>query len=117
MAIMLPLAVSMKAEFPRPANDCWTTIFTCRSAELVVYGRDTLQHDSRLPMIYSESSGLAMFLMQSGGGRYRQPLIEYFKRYTRTNRSRGTLAKLTGASYEKADRQYADFLKQAPAGN
>ena len=30
-------------------------------AELVTMGRDALQHDSRLPMLYSQSSGLALF--------------------------------------------------------
>jgi hypothetical protein len=85
--------------------------------ELVVYGRDALQHDSRLPMIYSESSGLAMFLMQYGGGRYRQPLVEYLQTVYADKSERGTLAKLTGVSYDKLDRQYFDFLKQAPADN
>ena len=84
-------------------------------AELVAMSRDTMQHDPRLPILYGESAGLAMFLMQADGGRYRQPLMEYLQAvYANSSRATDqTLAKLTGTSYEKLDRQYYDYLKSA----
>ena len=39
--------------------------------ELVAFGRDSMQHDSRLRMMYSESTGLALFLMAAENSRYR----------------------------------------------
>jgi hypothetical protein len=44
--------------------------------ELVAPGMDELQRNSHLPQIYSQISGLACFLMQADGGRYRPALME-----------------------------------------
>ena len=38
-------------------------------AEMVTFSRDALQHDPRLPKLYSESSGLTNFLMHDRGDR------------------------------------------------
>ena len=83
-------------------------------AELVTMSRDALQHDSRLPMLYSQSSGLAIFFMHYGGGQYRQPLIEYLLAVYANKADADTLAHATGTKYDKLDEQYSDFMKQTP---
>ncbi|HEX3998745.1 MAG TPA: hypothetical protein VHX65_09370 [Pirellulales bacterium] len=83
-------------------------------AELCSIGRDAFQHDPRLPKIYSESSGLAMFLMHDGAGRYRQPLVEYLLAVYAGKSDPDTLSRLTGTKYDKLDEQYFDFMKQSP---
>ena len=85
-------------------------------AEMVTLSRDAIQHDSRLPKLYSESSGLANFLMHDRGDRYRQALIEYLIAVYAGRADADTLAKLTGASYEQLDRQYREYLKGIVSG-
>jgi hypothetical protein len=84
--------------------------------ELVTYGRDTLQHDARLPKLYSQSSGLAMFLMHYDQGRYRQALIDYLLAVYANKADNGTLAKLTGVKYNQLDSEYDEFMKQSVLG-
>jgi hypothetical protein len=86
-------------------------------AELVTMSRDALQHDSRLPMLYSQSSGLALFFMHYGGGQYRQPLIEYLLAVYANKADADTLSHATGTKYDKLDEQYSDFMKQSAAVN
>jgi hypothetical protein len=86
-------------------------------AELVTMGRDALQHDPRLPMLYSQSSGLAMFLMHYNGGQYRQPLVDYLLAVYANKADADTLAGDTGVKYDKLDEQYMDFMKQPAAAN
>jgi hypothetical protein len=85
-------------------------------AEMVTLSRDAIQHDSRLPKLYSESSGLANFLMHGRDERYRQPLMEYLIAVYAGRADTDTLAKLTGASYEQLDRQYREYLKGLVSG-
>ncbi len=46
-------------------------------AELVQFGMASLQGDSRLPRIYSQSAGLADFFMHDRQGAYRTALVDY----------------------------------------
>ena len=85
-------------------------------AELVTYGRDALQHDARLPKLYSQSSGLAMFLMHYNGGRYRQALVDYLLAVYGNKADALTLAKLCGVKYNQLDEQYDEFMKQSVLG-
>ncbi|HEY2146434.1 MAG TPA: hypothetical protein VGH32_00760, partial [Pirellulales bacterium] len=80
-------------------------------AEMISFSRDDLQHDPRLPKLYSESSGLADFLMHYRGDKYRQPLIDYLLAVYAGRADANTLAKLTGASYEQLDQQYREYMK------
>lgn len=84
-------------------------------AELVTMGRDALQHDPRLPMLYSQSSGLAMFLMHYNGGQYRQPLVDYLLAVYANKADADTLAAVAGVKYDKLDEQYMEFMKQSAA--
>jgi hypothetical protein len=79
--------------------------------ELVAYGMDTLQHDERLPKLYSQSTGLAYFLMHADGGRYRPALMDYLIAVYTGHAAPDTLEKLTGQRFEELDRQYREFMK------
>jgi hypothetical protein len=78
--------------------------------EVTSFGRDTLQHHPRLATLYTEFAGLANFFMHSGGDRYRQPLIDYLIAVYSGRADPDTLAKLTGASYDKLDQQYREYM-------
>ena len=79
--------------------------------ELVAFGRDSMQHDPRLPMLYSESSGLALFFMAADNGRYRQPLMDYLIAVYTGHAAPDGLEKLTGQRREELGRQYREFMK------
>ena len=113
-----------------PHGDCWTLggydegrvpaarqrllvgHFYIPLAELVEIGREAFQHDRRLPMIYSQSSGLAFFFMHAGDGKYRQPWVEYLKAIYANKVDPDTLSRLTHKKYDKLDEEYSDFMKQ-----
>ena len=78
--------------------------------EVTSFGRDTLQHHPRLATLYTEFAGLANFFMHYGGDRYRQPLIDYLIAVYSGRADPDTLAKLTGASYDKLDQQYREYM-------
>ena len=80
-------------------------------SELIGLGMEALQRDPRIARLYSQSAGLTHFLMHAGGGRYREPLIEYLVAvYTERDRA-DTLPKLTGETDARLDEQYREFLK------
>jgi hypothetical protein len=79
--------------------------------ELTEYGMTDLQHDSRLPAIYSQISGQAWFLMHADGGRFRQALMNYLIDVYTGHANADTLEKLTGQTFEQLDQQYHDFMK------
>ncbi len=81
-------------------------------AELVALGMLDLQRDERLPRIYSQSSGLADFLMHDAKGRYREPLVEYLVAIYTGKADPGTLAELSGVDYPTLDREYAEFMSR-----
>jgi hypothetical protein len=81
-------------------------------AEMVAFGRNDLQHDPRLPKLYSESAGLANFFMHYRGGQYRQPFIDYLLAVYLGRANSKTLASLSGASYEQLDREYREYMKR-----
>jgi hypothetical protein len=79
--------------------------------ELAAYGMNDLQHDPRLPAIYSQISGQAWFLMHADQVRYRGPLMNYLIAVYTGHAGVDTLEKLTGEKFEQLDRQYREFLK------
>jgi hypothetical protein len=79
--------------------------------ELAAYGMNDLQHDARLPSIYSQISGQAWFLMHADQGRYRPALMNYLIAVYTGHAGMDTLEKLTGQKFEQLDQQYRDLLK------
>ncbi|MGD9648588.1 MAG: hypothetical protein AB7U73_22950 [Pirellulales bacterium] len=82
--------------------------------ELVTMGMGALQHDPRIAMLYSQSAGLAHFLMHADDGRYRDALIAYLASIYAGEDRISTLAELAGESYPRLDSDYRDFLKRLP---
>jgi hypothetical protein len=56
-------------------------------------------------------AGLATFLMQYEGGRYREPLARYLQAVYSGKATDSTLADLCKVSYAELDRQYVEFLR------
>ena len=79
--------------------------------ELSTVGMRELQHDGRLPMIYSQISGQALFLMHADNARYRAPLMNYLVAVYTGNCTPTSLEKTTGVKLEELDRQYHEFMK------
>ncbi|MEX0675596.1 MAG: hypothetical protein WD063_00875 [Pirellulales bacterium] len=79
-------------------------------AELVTLGMESLQQDERIAMLYSQSAGLADFLMHAERGRYRDALARYLAALYTGRATPATLAEMTGTSYDVLDRQYRAFM-------
>ena len=75
-------------------------------AELCSLGRRELQNDERLPMIYSQISGLADFFMNGQRGRHREAFVEYLVRIYTGTVDPDTLARLCGVGYAELDDDY-----------
>ena len=82
--------------------------------QLTKWGRGDMQAQKDLGKIYSESSGLATFLMDGEQARYREPLVEYLQAIYAGKDDPQTLAKLTGRSYEELDGEYRQFMESLP---
>ncbi len=80
--------------------------------ELTPMSRDAMQHDARLPKLYSQSAGLATFLMHDHDGRYRGPLIDYLIDIYSNRADNNTLSKRCGAKNTELDEQYREFMKR-----
>jgi hypothetical protein len=83
-------------------------------ADLTKLGKDELQQRDDAVKLYSQSSGLAAFLLNGADGRYREPMVRYLQAvYTRHDNDQ-TLAELTGASYSELDKAYRRFMESLP---
>ena len=83
--------------------------------DLVDCGMSMLQNDPRIAMLYSQSAGLANFMIFYDGGRYRDALVYYLLAVYTGHANHDTLAQLTGVSYAEMDRQYREFLEGKPS--
>jgi len=79
-------------------------------AELAALGRAALQADDRLTWIYSQAAGLADFLMNGRGGRYREAFLAYLARVYAGTADADTLARLCGRTYAELDEEYRRHL-------
>jgi hypothetical protein len=82
--------------------------------ELVTMGMEALQHDPRIAMLYSQSAGLAHFLMHARDARYRDALIEYLVSIYSGEDRIATLAEAVGQAFPDLDDEYREFLKKLP---
>jgi hypothetical protein len=80
--------------------------------ELVRIGMESLQSDTRLPRLYSQSAGLADFFMHAAAGRYRDPLVTYLVEVYTGRATPRSLAELMGKDYPTLDREYREFMSQ-----
>ncbi len=83
-------------------------------AEFTAMGMAQVQGDKRIATLYSQAAGLTHFLIHGQKGRYRDALVSYLAAIYSGQANTGTLAQLTGASYENLDRQYREFIEDKP---
>ena len=80
--------------------------FYCPLAELVGLGKSGLQHSADIAKLYSQSAGLATFLLS----RHPAATVKYLESVYAGNADRNTLARLTGRSYVELDEEYRVFM-------
>lgn len=81
-------------------------------AELSALGMTDLQRRDDIARLYSQSAGLATFLMHGREGAYRPALVKLLK-LIYTGRDRPTsLQELTGQDFAVLDREYREYLGQ-----
>ncbi len=82
--------------------------------ELVRLNQDELQRHPDVAKVYSESTGLAAFLLDGEKGRYREPLVRYLQAVYAGRDSATTLAEVTDTSPAELDAQYRRFMESLP---
>jgi hypothetical protein len=79
--------------------------------QLSAEGREQLQHEPRLPTLYSQGAGVALFMMNGNSGKYRPPLIDYIIAVYTGQSNPDTLEKATGQTFEQLDQHYREFIE------
>ena len=77
--------------------------------ELVALGMQALQRHADIAKLYSESAGLAAFLLN----RYPEQTVRYLESVYSGHADHDTLARLTGRSYRELDEEYRAFVAGA----
>jgi hypothetical protein len=78
---------------------------------LVAATRESLQRDEDIKRIYSQSAGMAQFLMDADSGKHREAAVSYISNVYAGRDNAQTLAALTGQSLESLDAAYREFLR------
>lgn len=81
-------------------------------SDLTRYGMLQLVHDSEIAAIYSQSTGLATFLMHGQDGKYRAALLKYIEGVYTGNIDPNALEKILGEEPETLDEEYRAFVKE-----
>lgn len=84
-------------------------------AELAALGMSDLQKRSDLPPLYSQSAGLAHFLIDGEGGALRGAFRELLAAIYAGRDAPDTLEKTSGRSFAELDAAYVEFLEGLPA--
>jgi len=79
-------------------------------ADMVALSREALQTDSRIRQIYSQAAGMAHFLIDGDGGRYRDGVLSYLRKVYAAHDELTTLAAVVGRSYQELDSLYLQYL-------
>jgi hypothetical protein len=83
-------------------------------AELTKWGKDDVQRHPDLAKLYSQSSGLAAFLMDAERGRYREPLVQYLNDVYAGRDNADSLSKAAGMQYAELDAAYRRYMESLP---
>ena len=81
-------------------------------AELSALGMTDLQRRDDIARLYSQSAGLATFLMHYKDGQYRPALVQLLQLVYTGRDKMGTLEDLTGSTFTQLDQEYREFLEQ-----
>jgi hypothetical protein len=83
-------------------------------AELTPLGKSDVQRHADIAKLYSQSSGLAAFLMDAEQGRYREPLVRYLDAVYSGRDNADSLREATGSSFSELDAQYRRYTESLP---
>jgi hypothetical protein len=83
-------------------------------AELNQLGKADVQRHPQIAKLYSQAAGLASFLMDAEGGRYREPLVTYLTAVYAGRDSAETLADVTGLDNAALDAAYRRYMESLP---
>ena len=78
--------------------------------ELIQMSREDMQKDARLRALYSQSVGLAHFLMDYQSGRFRDAMVTYLRLVYSGRERIDTLETLAGVPLAELDKSYYKFL-------
>ena len=78
--------------------------------QLGALGRRALQEHENIRPLYSQSAGLAGFLMDYKRGVYRPAMVDYLRTIYQGRDRAGTLANVAGVPLTELDKQYHEFL-------
>ena len=76
-----------------------------------------LQRRDDIARLYSQSAGLATFLMHHEEGRYRPALVKLLQLVYAGRDKASTLEELTGRRFSQLDQEYHEFLQQLAPTN
>lgn len=79
-------------------------------ARLAAMGREAIQSSDDIGRIYTQSAGLAHFLINGEGGKYREAFVDLLSSIYLGQDTADTLRRLTGQSLEQLDSEYRAFL-------
>ncbi len=79
--------------------------------QLVTYGRETLQKDQDIRRLYSQSAGVAQFLMHAGQCRYQPAMVKYLQAVYEGRDRDSTLTEVTDLGFAQLDGEYHDYLR------
>ena len=83
-------------------------------SEFCALGKRSFQEHPNLPALYTESSGLAHFLLHAEEGRFRTAFFDTIFLVYRDEAAPDTLTKRTGKSFAELDRLFHDYLSETP---
>jgi hypothetical protein len=83
-------------------------------AELTKFGKLDMQRHAEVSKLYSQSSGLAAFLMDGEDGRYREALVRYLAAVYAGRDNERSLAEEAGADYSRLDAAYCKHVESLP---
>jgi len=79
-------------------------------ARLTAMSREEIQNSSEIGRIYTQAAGLAHFLIDGQGGKYREPFIDLLSAIYRGDDTAETLPKATQQPLARLDDEYRQFL-------
>lgn len=83
-------------------------------AELSALGTTVLQRRDDIAQLYSQSAGLAAFLIHGNDGAYRPALVKLLQAIYAGRDTPTSLEDLTGQSFAQLDEEYREFLAALP---
>lgn len=88
--------------------------FFVPSAEFAAMSLNQMQNNPRIATLYSQAAGMASFLLEADGGRYREAAVDYLQAIYGNKDTTTTLAQVTGRSFAELDAEYQAYIAGLP---